>query len=151
MGQYVPAQLINIGANRWSFKSEVGASHAMGAWVVEGMCGVWWFTRNDEFRGTSVRTQDPIVITQVHLTHIFRRVRRTMWLAADANFYTGGRTRIDGAPQGDLQRNSRIGATYSLALTRRQALRASISSGAVTRIGGDFMTVAIGYNFAWIQ
>ena len=46
-----------------------------------------------------------------------------MWLAADANYYTGGRTTIGGRQNLDLQRNSRIGATFSSAIGRRQAIR----------------------------
>lgn len=152
LGQYDPVKLINIGANRWSFKSELGVSHALrGPWVVEGMFGVWWFTRNDEFGGTGTRTQDPILGTQVHLTYVFKGVRRKMWLAADANFYRGGQTTVNGTINADLQQNSRVGATYSVGLTRRQALRASFSRGAVTRIGGDFTTIAVGYSYAWLQ
>jgi hypothetical protein len=44
-----------------------------------------------------------------------------------------------------------VGATYSVGLTRRQALRASFSRGAITRIGGDFTTISVGYNYAWLQ
>ena len=53
---------------------------------------------------------------QVHLTYKFTR---TMWLAGDANYFTGGRTTIGGKQNLDLQRNSRIGATFSSAIGRR--------------------------------
>ena len=82
---------------------------------------------------------------------MFRRVRRSMWLAADANFYSGGRTTVGGTQNADLQKNARVGATYSLGVTRRQAIRASFSQGAVTRIGGDFTTVSVSYSYAWVQ
>ena len=85
-------------------------------------------------------------MTQVHVTFKFKR---NVWLAADANYYTGGRTTIDGRKNLDLQRNSRIGATFSAALDRHQAIRASVSRGAYTTIGADFNSVAVGYNYAW--
>ena len=110
LGQYDPTKLINLGTNRWSFKPEVGFSQARGKWVVEAMAGVWLFTDNTNFFGGSTREQDPIVATQFHLTYKFQR---TMWLAADANYFTGGRTTIGGRQNLDLQRNSRIGATFS--------------------------------------
>ena len=66
-----------------------------------------------------------------------------MWLAADANYFTGGRTTIDGKQNLDLQRNSRIGATFSSALDRRQAIRMSVSRGAYTTIGADFTSIAV--------
>ena len=54
-----------------------------------------------------------------------------MWLAADANYFTGGRTTIGGKQNLDLQRNSRMGATFSTAVSRQQAIRMSVSRGAV--------------------
>ena len=148
LGQYDPAKLINLGTNRWSLKPELGVSRTYGRWVVEGMAGVWFFTDNTEFVGGRTREQDPIVAAQAHLTFKFKR---TMWLAGDANFFTGGRTTIGGVQNLDLQRNSRIGATFSSAIGRRQAIRMAVSRGAYTTIGADFTSIAVGYNFTWLR
>jgi hypothetical protein len=148
LGQYDPAKLINLGTNRWSFKPEVGVSRAYGKWVVEAMGGVWLFTDNTDFVGGRTRSQDPIAAMQAHVTYKFKR---TMWLAGDANYFTGGRTTIGGKQNLDLQRNSRIGATFSSALDRHQAIRLSVSRGAYTTIGADFTSIAVGYNYAWAR
>lgn len=148
LGQYDSTKLINLGTHRWSFKPEVGLSRTYGKWVVEGMAGVWLFTDNDEFIGGQTRTQEPITAVQAHLTYKFKR---TMWLAGDANFYTGGRTTIGGKANIDFQKNSRIGATFSTAIARRQAIRVSVSRGAYTTIGADFTSIAVGYNYAWVR
>jgi len=150
LGQYDSAKLINLGTHRWSFKPEIGLSRAYGRWVVEMMAGVWMFTTNSDFFGGRTREQDPIVATQVHLTYRFAR-SRAMWLAGDANYFTGGRTTIGGNRNLDLQRNSRIGATYSSAIDRHQAIRMSVSRGAYTTIGADFTSIAVGYNYAWLR
>lgn len=148
LGQYDSSRLINLGTNRWSFKPEVGLARTYGKWVVELMVGGWFFTDNDNFAGGRTREQAPVVAMQVHVTHRFTPM---MWLAADANFFAGGRTTIDGRPNLDLQRNSRIGATFSKALDRHQAIRASVSRGAYTTIGADFTSMALGYNYAWAR
>ena len=148
LGQYAPAKLINLGTNRWSFKPEVGVSRAYGKWVVEAMGGVWLFTDNTDFVGGRTRSQDPIAAMQVHVTYKFKR---TIWLAGDANYFTGGRTTIGDKQNLDLQRNSRIGATFSSALDRHQAIRLSVSRGAYTTIGADFTSIAVGYNYAWAR
>ena len=148
LGQYDPAKLVNLGTNRWSFKPEVGWSRSSGSWVLEAMAGVWLFTDNTDFIGGRTRVQDPIAAVQFHVTY---RFQRTMWLAGDANYFTGGRTTIGGTRNLDLQRNSRIGATFSRALSRRQAIRMSISRGAYTTIGADFTSIAVGYNYAWAR
>jgi Putative MetA-pathway of phenol degradation len=151
LGQYDSTKLINLGTNRWSFKPEVGISRAYGVssqWIVEATAGVWVFTDNTDFAGGRTREQDPIAAVQAHVTHKFTR---TMWLAANANFYTGGRTTIGGNQNLDLQRNSRIGATFSSAFHRRHAIRVAVSQGAYTTIGADFTSIAFGYNYAWVR
>ena len=148
LGQYDPAKLINIGTNRWSFRPEVGVSRTFGKWVVEAMAGVWLFTDNTDFFGGVTRSQDPIAEAQLHLTY---RFTRSMWLAADGNYFTGGRTSIGGRRNIDLQRNSRVGATLSRALGRGHAIRVSVSQGAYTTIGNDFTSIAVGYNYAWVH
>ena len=60
-------------------------------------------------------------------------------------------TTIGGKQNLDLQRNSRIGATFSRALDRHQAIRMSVSRGAYTTIGADFTSIAVGYNYAWAR
>jgi Putative MetA-pathway of phenol degradation len=148
LGQYDPDKLINIGANRWAFNPELGLARAYGRWVVEVMAGVWLFTDNDDFFGGRTREQDPIAETQLHVTY---RFHGGMWIAADANYYSGGRTTIGGKENLDFQRNSRVGATFSKALKRGHAIRASISRGAYTTIGADFTSIAAGYNYAWVN
>lgn len=148
LGQYDSAKLINIGTNRWSIKPELGLSRSFGQWVVEVMAGVWVFTDNTDFLGGRTREQAAIVASQIHLTYKFKP---TMWLAADANFFTGGRTTIGGAANADLQRNSRIGGTFSTTLDARQSIRVSVSRGAFTNIGADFTSIAASYNYAWLR
>ena len=148
LGQYDSAKLINLGTHRWSFKPEIGFSRTNGKWVLEAMAGAWFFTDNDDFLGGRTREQDPIAAVQVHVTY---RFQRGMWLAADANYFTGGKTTIGGQQNLDLQRNSRIGATFSRALDRHQAIRMSVSRGAYTTIGADFTSIAVGYNYAWAR
>jgi hypothetical protein len=148
LGQYDSTKLINLGTNRWSFKPELGLSRTWGKWVLETAAGVWLFTDNDEFIGGRTREQDPVFAYQVHLTYKFNR---GMWLAADANFYTGGTTTIGGKANLDLQRNSRAGFTFSKSFARGHAFRASVSDGAYTTIGAAFTSVAVGYNYAWLR
>ena len=146
LGTYDDNRLINVGANRWAAKPELGLSRAFGPWVFDTMFGVWLFTDNDNYYGNVTKSQDPIYSTQFHLTY---RFRQNLWLAGDANFYAGGRTAIDGDQNEDNFKNSRVGATFSAGISRRSAFRASLSFGAFTRIGGDFVSAAFGYNYAW--
>ena len=141
LGQYDSTKLINLGTNRWSFKPELGLSQRLGQWVVEAMAGVWFFTDNTNFFGGRTREQDPIVATQVHLTYKFTRTH-VAGRAMPTTLPAGGR-RSAGKQNLDLQRNSRVGATFSSAIGRGQAIRLSVSRGAYTTIGADFTSIAV--------
>lgn len=145
IGQYDPNKLINIESNRWAFKPELGLSRAIGRSVLDFYAGAWLFTANDNFQGR-IREQDPIGTTQFHLSY---NLRRRLWAAFDANFFVGGRTTVNGIRRLDFQRNSRIGTTVSIPLSRRQSVKVAFSTGAFTTIGADFIAFAIGYQYLW--
>ena len=148
LGQYDDLKLLNLGSNRWAMKPEIGLSRAAGRWIVEVMAGIWLFTDNSDFAGGRTREQDPIASVQGHVTY---RFGPRVWLAGDANFYRGGQTTVDGVTHLDIQRNARVGWTFSWALDQHHAFRASVSRGAYTTIGGDFTSAAVGYNYAWAR
>ena len=145
-GVYSTNRLINIGNHRWAFKPEAGLVQSAGRWTFEMYGGVWLFTQNRSFYRGSVRTQEPIGSAQVHVQYA---LQRGLMLSANANFYAGGRTTVNGRQNLDLQRNSRIGVTVVKPLARGHALRAAISSGARTTIGADFTSVSVGWQRAW--
>lgn len=143
-GDYDPDRVINLGTNRWAVKPSIGAILPLkpGLFLESELSG-WWFEDNDEFV-SGVREQDPVYAAQLHLV---KRFRPGFWGSLDANFYWGGRTRIDGVRNRDLQRNSRFGVTAVYPIHRRHALRLSASVGTVTENGGDFDL----FSLSWIH
>lgn len=147
-GQYLEDKLVNLGANRWAFKPEVGGSRQFGRWGVDGSIGAWFFTDNDEFMGGSVRSQDRIVSLQGHVSYTFRP---RMWLSASLTWYEGGQSTVDGVTKDDRQRNTRVGLTFAMPVAPRQSVKLSWSTGAVTRIGGDFDLISLTYQYLWFD
>jgi len=147
-GEYLPDKLINLGANRWSFKPELGVAWPIGHWYLEQSAGVWLFTDNDDFFGGVRRQQDPLTTLQTHVSYTFRP---GLWFAVSYTYYTGGRTTVDEVSKTDWQDNSRLGVTLSWPLTRQQSLKLSFSRGASSRIGSDFDTVGLAWQFAWFD
>jgi len=148
LGQYDPDRLINIGANRWSFRPELGVSRALGRLTLELAAGAWLFTANDDFFGGRELTQRPLYFAKGAAIWSFRGGR---WLAINYGRATGGQTRIDEGPSAPLQENDRVAATLLLPMRRTQALRLTYTSGLFTRLGADFETVAVGYQFSWTK
>jgi hypothetical protein len=145
-GQYDPQRLVNLGSNRWAFKPEIGISKPKARWTFEVMGGVWFFGPNNSFLGQSRRTQDPIAAFQGAVIYT---LRRRMWLSGNATFYTGGATVLNGTTNEDLQRNSRVGATFSAPLTQKQSLKVAWAKGVTTRIGGNINNVVFGWQYVW--
>ena len=145
-GEWESDRVINAGTNRWSVKPAIGVIWPMRpTWLLEFEFGAWFFGDNNDFLGET-RKQDPIVSAAVHLV---KRIRSGFWVSLDANFYEGGETRIGDEEAGNLQRNSRVGLTAVFPMKPRHALRGSISTGAVTKSGGDFEIFSLAYIYVW--
>jgi hypothetical protein len=146
LGQYDPNLLVNIGANRWAFRPEIGISRSVRSWVLELDLGSWFFLPNSNFFHRQIREQAPIGSVQAHVSYTFRP---GLWLALDGTYYTGGRTHVNGVRGDDLQQNSRLGTTLALPVTRAQSLKLSYSRGAITRVGNNFTSLGVSYQLRW--
>jgi hypothetical protein len=146
VGQYDPAKLVNIGTNRWSVKAEIGVSHTLGHWTLEGALGTTFYTVNDEYFGDRTREQDPLYAMQFHVVY---SIRFGMWAALDGTYYTGGRTTVDGQKRDDLQSNWRWGATFALPVNRYNSLKLYAHTGVFTRTGTDFDVVGVAWQYRW--
>jgi Putative MetA-pathway of phenol degradation len=139
--------LINLGTNRWAFKPEVGISYPLKKFYLDFYAGAWFFTENSSFYpGESFRTQDPIITFQAHVRYT---IRRQMWLAIDSTWYQGGAGYVNGGPPSTSQNNTRVGATFSLPLSKRQSLKLAYAAGATARTGTNFNTITVAWQFAW--
>lgn len=147
-GQYSSEKMINLGANRWAFKPEVGFSHPIGRWLLDAYAGVWFYTANDDFYGGTRRTQNPLVTFQAHVSYT---IRRNLWIAGDATFYSGGRSYVQDVAKQDFQSNSRVGLTGSVPVGKGHSVKLSFATGASTRIGQDFNTVGLAYQYIWLD
>jgi Putative MetA-pathway of phenol degradation len=146
-GQYDPAKLVNIGTNRWAFKPEIGISYPVKKFYLDAYFGAWLFTQNsDFFPGGNVRQQDPVTTLQGHVSYTFRP---HLWLAADVTWYRGGATSVDNGPSSTQLNNSRAGVTLSLPLSKRQSVKLAFSDGTTSRLGTDFKTLSVAWQFAW--
>jgi hypothetical protein len=146
LGEYDPERLINLGANRWSFRPEAGLSHARGRWYVETAAGAWLFTKNADYFGGSSLTQTPLYFVKGDVIYSFKP---GVWLAVNYGIANGGETRIDDSPAATLQRNSRLGATFSFPVARANSLKIVWTSGLTTRVGADFDSVSVVYQYTW--
>jgi hypothetical protein len=147
-GQYFNKKLINIGTNRWSFKPELGLSYVVSKqWFIDLYAGVWFFTNNNSFyTGTSVRSQNPLLTFQTHLSY---NINPLMWAAIDFTYYTGGQSSVNDFYKDDRQNNSRFGATFNFPVSKLSAIKIAYSTGAIIRLGANFSTISIAWQMVF--
>jgi hypothetical protein len=81
--------------------------------------------------------------------HVGYALTRRSWLAINATWFEGGRTRIDGIPSPDQQRNARLGAMLSIPAGASNSMKLVYSTGATTRRGSDFDTLTVQWQRVW--
>ena len=143
-GQYDPAFLINIGTHRWAFKPELGFSwNSHARLYLDFYAGCWFFTdNNDGYPGGVVKTQDPLVSLQAHVSYT---IIPRLWAAIDGTWYSGGAAHTNGGPPILPQNNTRLGATVSWGFTRTQSFKAAFVRGTTVRTGTDFTIMSLAY------
>ena len=154
-GQYDPTKLINLGNNRWSIKPELGYSRRWSHWILDAYGAVWFFTDNHEFfsnnqfsPGTNTQSETPVGSFEGHLSYDFKP---RLWISADGNYWFGGTTSINGVQNPvTLQRNSRVGVTASIPLTRHQSIKLSYNNGAYIRYGGNYQNISVAWQYSWL-
>jgi hypothetical protein len=146
LGQYDASKLLNLGANRWSFKPEFGISKAIGPWTLEAQGAVTFFTDNGDFYGGHKRSVSPLYSGQMHAIYSFRS---GVWGSFDATYFTGGSTTVDGTFNHDLQQNWRLGLTVAVPVTRRTSIKLNASEGVMARTGNNYDQFGIAWQYRW--
>ena len=147
-GQYYSDKLVNIGANRWAFKPEVGASYNWNSKLyLDLYAGAWLFgTNRNYYPGVSTQTQDPLLSLQFHVSYTF--MPRT-YLALESTWYSGGQAHVNGGPPSERTSDTRLGVLFAYGLTATQSVKVSWSDGASVRVGSDYKTYAVSYQLLW--
>lgn len=149
-GEFIKGKLINLGTNRWSFRPELALSQPIGKrWTADAYAGLWLFTNNAIFfPGNSLRKQDPMGSFQAHISY---NVKPNLWVAFNSTFYTGGASSVNDIYNDDRQANIRVGITAVIPTGKVSSLKFAASTGAVVRIGQDFNSLSIGWQYSWIK
>jgi hypothetical protein len=110
LGEYNTTQLVNLGTNRWSIRTgpvmvvpfRTGATPTL----LEIIPTINFYTTNQDVVGGAVeRSQDPVFVTESHLTH---NLTTKFWVGGDLRYQYGGATTTDGIQ--DDNRTNALGA-----------------------------------------
>lgn len=148
LGQYDADRLINLGTNRWSFKTGLAGSYTIKKKLIfELQLDTWLFTDNSDFFGGNIQSQEPLFGAQLHATYIFKP---GFWLALSLGEVFGGTVAVNGV-ENEMLNNSRYGMSLAYKLSKHHSLKASFSNRLLTSTGNDFNTFLIAYQFMWFN
>ena len=141
-GNYYEDRLINVGANRWATRAQLGSIIPLKpSWLLELSVSAWFFGDDPDFL-PGKRIQNPIFAGQANLV---KRIRPGLWASLDLSFFGGGRQTIGGGKLSDSQRNLKVGGTLVIPFKGRHAIKIGYANGTVTRYGSDFDQLLLTY------
>ncbi|HXY52860.1 MAG TPA: transporter [Terriglobales bacterium] len=148
-GQYDPNKLLNLGADRWSFKPEIAVSHPFGSeqkWQVESYANAYFFTDNTSYHGVEVLRQGTLPGIEGHISYSFTN---NLWASLDTRYSFRGTTFVDGVSQNNAQQNFSLGSEANFAINSRNALVFEFDKALVHKNGPALTGFAVKYNYTW--
>ena len=145
-GSYNSSQIVNVGGNRSLIQPGFGASQAVGPWRLElaGMATI--YTNNTSFMGSNTLSQNPVYSAE---SHVIYYLPNTAWISADATYFTGGQTYVNGMSVSGSQENWRFGSTLSYPIDKHNSIRLSGSKGVYSRTDTSYHAVGISWQYRW--
>jgi len=145
-GSYNNEQMVNVGGNRTVIQPGIGASQAVGPWRLElaGMASI--YTSNASYMGNNTLSQSPVYSSETHVIYYFPN---TAWISADATYYFGGQTYINGLTINSSQENWRFGSTLSYPIDKYNAIRLTGSTGVYSRTNTSYDMLGISWQYRW--
>lgn len=145
-GDYIPDELINIGSNRWAFKTQWGFARNINKWIIESYIGLWIFTNNTNFLNGNELSQKPLYTFK---THVIRELPKYMWIALNIGYGIGAKTEVNDIARDTEISTARLGLVYALPIAKKHTLKFTYLSGIRFKKGPDFDSVSLSYQYRW--
>jgi len=143
-GDYNSGRLINLGANRWVIRPQLGVTHTRGKWMGELTGSVFLYSDNSQFYRGSRLVTDPLFAVQAHLIYNFRP---GLWASLGTAYGWGARATIDGKAKHNPTGNWLTALSLGLPITRKQNIKFSWVSARTQRvIGADTESLVVAYS-----
>jgi hypothetical protein len=148
-GAYDPNNLLNLGADRWSFKPEIALSRPFGSegkWQLDVYANAFFFTDNTTYRGKEILRQQPLAGLEGHISYAFTD---RLWASFDMRYSFRGTTLVDGVDQDNPQQNVVVGSEMSVSINDRNSLLIEFAKAPVHHNGPAVAGVSVKYDYAW--
>jgi hypothetical protein len=148
-GLYDSTKVLNLGADRWSFKPEIALSHPFGPqqkWQADAYANGYFFTHNTSYRGREILRQEALPGFEGHLSYA---MNDKVWLSADSRYSFRGSTSVNGVNQDNPQRNFILGSELNVSINARNSLLFEFAKALVHQNGPALVGFAVKYDYTW--
>jgi hypothetical protein len=143
-GDYNNQRLINLGANRWTVRPQLGVTHTRGKWTSELTGSVFWYSNNNEFwKGNKLET-DPLWALQAHVIYAFKP---GLWASISTGYGWGGEGTVNGDAKNNPSGNWLTALSFGFPIDRRQGVKVVFLSGRTQKpTGADIDSIVFAYS-----
>lgn len=143
-GDYSSERLINLGANRWVIRPQMGMTHSRGKWTGEVTGSLFFYSGNNHFfQDTSLKT-DPLFAVQAHLIYTFRP---GLWTSISTAYGWGGEATVNGNAKNNPSGNWLTALSFGFPIDRKQGLKIAWVRGRTQKeTGADIDSLVLGYS-----
>ena len=146
-GNYLEDRLLNLGANRFTFRPHFGVVHNRGKLSLEVTGSAWLYTENDEFYGGNKLEQDPLYSVQGHMVYTFRP---GLWVGGGIAYGAGAESTLNGVKKGDDRSNLAWGVSFGYPINPRLGVKVGyIGMRTQEEVGADLDTLTAAFSFMW--
>lgn len=148
-GLYRPTKILNLGADRWSFKPELALSHPFGPqqkWQLDAYANAFFFTHNTSYQGREILRQEPLPGFEGHISYA---PSDRLWVSADTRYSFRGSTSVNGVDQSNPQRNFILGSELNISITSRHSLLFEFAKAFVHQNGPALVGFTVKYDYTW--
>lgn len=143
-GKYNSGRLINMGANRWVVRPQLGVTHSRGKWTGELTGSAFIYADNDSFWKDTKLETDPLFALQAHLIYNFRP---GLWTSISTAYGWGGEATVNGDAKNNPAGNWLTALSFGFPITRMQGIKIAWIRGRSQKpTGADIDSIAVGYS-----
>lgn len=148
-GLYNAHKVLNLGADRWSFKPELAVSHPFGPeqkWEVDGYANAYFYTDNTSYLGTEILRQQALPGLEGHISYSFTN---SLWASVDTRYSFRGDTFVNGVNQNNGQQNFTLGSEVNVSVNPQNSLAFEFAKALLHQNGPAYTGFAVKYSITW--
>lgn len=143
-GDYNSGRLINLGANRWVIRPQMGVTHSRGKWTGEVTGSFYFYADNNHFWQETKLETDPLFAIQAHLIYSFRP---GLWASVSTAYGWGGEATVNGDAKNNPSGNWLTALSFGFPINRKQGIKIAWIRGRTQKpTGADVDSLILGYS-----